>query len=150
MSQIPCPTEKELKYRFAIALRKGASPFEAIRQAIPDSLLELYRDQLADRYTRSELWPLDPYVLEVLASEEGQPSKEELAGLLWQRIQMCENDEDLAKLTKEYRELRGWVKEKSSIKVDVPGVMLVPTHTTDDDWEKAAEEHQKRLTNAAH
>jgi hypothetical protein len=104
-------TEFDLKKEFARYLLENPNdPFKAALLVFPDD------NGIALRIANE--WPLDKEVIAIkkeLIAEEGElaflPSKAKHAKQVWDKMQKCYDNTEYARLSKEYRELMGWVNK---------------------------------------
>jgi hypothetical protein len=148
--------ELERKRRFARAMLRQSSPWDAICYAIPDPVAEA---EGVDRWTLALDWKVDETVralmAEIVEAEGddalGLPTRVDFILGMWQRLQATQDPESYAKLGKLYGEVRGWMQEPSSASSAPPPtvvvqVMQVPMARSVEEWEHIADRNQKVLT----
>lgn len=78
------------------------------------------------------------------------PTKAEYAIKLWERMVGADTDDSYQKLAKLYADVRGFIDKPvdtniQNVTVVTPRCIEMPTHGSDDDWERKAAEQQTAL-----
>lgn len=151
----------EEKAAFAALLLRHRDPFKAATILHPDN-------------TNRALWiaahfPKDAEFLAIMEKMQESidpmdllPGKAELAQSIWDRMTGKLDDgkkgyvsaDDFGKLAKLYAEVRGFIEKPSTTinnnnNVIVPKAIEVPTHGTDEEWERAALKQQEESLNVS-
>jgi phage terminase small subunit len=105
----------------------------------------------------SHILPNDPFVLAEIArlkdeinEDDFLPTKAEIARKILDKADSAGDAEDYAKLMRLYCEIRGHIEKPgangANVQVAVAPVMIVRDHGSDEEWQRKAEEQQRRLT----
>jgi hypothetical protein len=144
------PTEREMKERFAEALLKNPDNVNAAAfQICDDPGVAL---QLAHKWFNDpELKAIQATLMEKNGLRSYLPSKDEQAKDIYAMAEDKKLDvEERLKAHRLYAEIMGNIEKPTNpTQVNVQtnlGVMLVPVAQNDEEWEKRAQEQQRRLT----
>lgn len=143
-------SEIEQKKAFAAALLKSPDdPFKAALDAFPE--------QTSFALRVAQTWPNDAEVKKLLqelrdsgADLEALPTKADWLREIWDKARNTVDPDDFQKLMKLYGDGRGFIeKPQTNINAQTAvvnsGVMIVPNHGSDADWEKKLAAQQEKL-----
>lgn len=108
----------------------------------------------------SAILPKHPLIIEAIKNSKDNtlielPTKDEFSQKLWSMVDAAESDDAKVKFMKLYADARGFIEKQAeninnqSVTVVLPRCIEIPSHGSDDDWEKQLAIQQSELMKRA-